>query len=303
VSMLVPIYKELPRFAKWLEQVITHKGLYGTGEVGIYSLDLIPATLNFWWINLKPLTILLSFSIIALGWLAYRARQLSIKIPASTYAMTVGLLFHTFMLLILLTKAGLKLRYSLSVAATLPILILLVIFLAETITQKKIKWISLLYAAVCVGVMINLGQQIMLARNRSLEETDARLSKSRVVTRLAKEMGIPKSDLVVVFAYGVPIQCSGMLEASAWTGYFKKEISAMCPNQHAIFDTEVELNSIQPITEIQDIDWDLVIWPGNASELPDYLKSIGAVNIPRTWYVVRAHWFFIHPEAIGSASP
>jgi len=302
-SMLIPIYRELPRFATWLARVISHKGLYGTGEAGIYSLDLIPITLGYWWANIKPIVILLTLCIIVLGWSSYRARQTSLKLSASTYSMTIGMLFHITLLLIVVGKAGLKLRYTLSLAATIPILILLVIYIAGIIIPKIINWTSLLYIIICVGVVMELGQQIDIAQRRSLEEADARLSKSRVVTHLAKDMGVQKPEVVVVFAYGVPVQCSGMLEASAWTGYFKREISAMCPNQHVIFDTDVELNSVQPVTKIENIDWDLVIWPGNGSSLPDYLDSIGAVNIPKTWYIVRSHWYYIHPEFIKSTLP
>jgi hypothetical protein len=39
----------------------------------------------------------------------------------------------------------------------------------------------------------------------------------------------------------------------------------------------------------------MVVWPGNGSNLPEYLNAVGAVNIPKDWHIRRAKWFFIHP--------
>jgi hypothetical protein len=47
---------------------------------------------------------------------------------------------------------------------------------------------------------------------------------------------------------------------------------------------------------MSDIDWDVVIAPGNHSGLQDILRDQGAVNIPRAWGVERSAWFFIRPE-------
>jgi hypothetical protein len=140
-----------------------------------------------------------------------------------------------------------------------------------------------------------LSWQFQVQRKVSLEEREARIAKYQAVTRLAQELGFPRKDVVVVYAYGVPLQCAGMLAAMNWTGKFVDEITAMCPNQHSIFDTVIELNTAVPLVNIQDIDWDLVVWPGNGSDLPEYLNSVGAVNIPKDWHIRRAKWFFIHP--------
>src|SRR5687767_11234988 len=48
LTMLVPVYKELPRFAGWLTRIITHQGLYGTGAPGIYTLAMIPISISYW---------------------------------------------------------------------------------------------------------------------------------------------------------------------------------------------------------------------------------------------------------------
>ncbi|HXQ34859.1 MAG TPA: hypothetical protein VN843_12670, partial [Anaerolineales bacterium] len=103
-------------------------------------------------------------------------------------------------------------------------------------------------------------------------------------------------DIVVVYAYAVPLKCAGLLQASNWIGSFKEEIAEVCPNQFATWDSNIELNISEYATDIRDITWDMVIWPGNGTNLPDYLYSIGAINIPDSWRVRRSSWFFIHPR-------
>lgn len=299
VAMLIPIYKELPRFIKWSTQVATHQGAYGTGKPGIFPISLIPTALDVWWQYARPMLLALVFGLIALLVFAYLRNRLSIKVQPSVYAMIVGLLFHLFFLLIILVKAGLKLRYTLSLAATLPVLILLILKLSESIDWKRTVFTRIFSVVVLLGLVVSLVREMKLADRRSYVEEDARRAKSQAVTRLARELGVAKEDLVVVFAFAVPLQCSGMLEASNWTGAMKDEVAAMCPNQHAIFDSELQLNTYQPVPGIEDIDWDLVIWPGNGSDLPTYLESVGGVIIPNSWHVRRNKWFYIRSEVLN----
>jgi hypothetical protein len=76
----------------------------------------------------------------------------------------------------------------------------------------------------------------------------------------------------------------------------------MCPNQYVILDAaeglDADFLTARPIPNIQDLKWDLVVWPGNSSHLPDYLKSIGAVTVPNSWHVKRSPWFYIHSEVL-----
>ena len=295
--MLVPIYKELPRFFAWVTRIITHQGLYGSGEEGIYSLSFIPLAINFWWDNIRPMIIVLLLTLAVVGGIAYWTNKSGEKIKPGVVAMICGLLFQIGLLLLLMTKAALKLRYSLSVAAILPVLILLTIHLLETTPWRTLKLKRAFYTIVLVGVVFSLINEIGLQRQRAFVEHDAALAKSQAVTRLAREKNVSEDDIVVVYAYAVPLKCAGLLQASNWIGSFKEEIAEVCPNQYAIWDSNIELNISEYATDIRDLTWDLVIWPGNGTNLPDYLYSIGAINIPENWKVRRSSWFFIHPLA------
>jgi hypothetical protein len=299
ISMLVPIYKELPRFVNWTLHVTTHSGAYGTGEEGIFPLSLIPTALTVWWLNASPMVIALILVIIGLVVVAFLRRKNAAPVEPAIYAMTVAMTFHLFILLIPLIKAALKLRYTLSLAATLPILVLLLLKLSEGFEWRRVTVTRVASVLVLAAVGISLVQEMDLAQQRAFVEQEAIKATDRAEKLLAKQMNVPQSDLVVVYAFATPLKCSGLLEASNWTGAFKDKVAALCPNQHAIFDSELQLNTYEPVPGLKDIDWDLVVWPGNGSNLPAYLDSVGAVTIPDSWRLRRDKWFYIHSEVLS----
>ncbi|HET9907318.1 MAG TPA: hypothetical protein VFQ23_11770, partial [Anaerolineales bacterium] len=297
--MLIPVYKELPRFAGWLTRILTHQGLYGTGERGIYTLNLIPAAINYWLVTIPLMMIVLLLTLATLGAFAIWIRKASIKVSPGTYAMVIGLLFHIAFVLLVMSKAVLRLRFSLSLAAILPVLILLVLKISEITPWRVSKLKPVLYTMTIFGVVSVLVQQINLQSTRAAVERDAPLAKEQAVSRLSQKTNVSEEDIVVVYAFSVPLKCPGLLLASSWTGSFGSEIQSICPNQYAILDVneglDAEFNISGTIPHITEIDWDLVVWPGNGSNLPEYLYSIGAINIPNSWHVRRDKWFFIHP--------
>ncbi len=103
--MLAPVYKELPRFAGWLTQIITHQGLYGTGASGIYTFAMIPISLSYWWATIRLMLLILLSTLIALGLLIAWRRKTNNKIPPGSFAMTLGLLFQTGLVLFVMSKA------------------------------------------------------------------------------------------------------------------------------------------------------------------------------------------------------
>ena len=296
--MLIPIHKEIPRFIVWLTGIITHLGLYGSGQSGVYSLNLIPISIEYWWSTIRPMMILLLCTLILLGIFAYWHRKTTQAIEASDFSMVVGLLFHIGLVLLLMTKAALKLRYSLSLAAILPVLVFMLLKLLESTPWRSSKILVLFYGIIFLGVVASLISQIQLANLRAYQEQDAQIVKVQAINKLANEKNIKEDDIVVVYAYSVPLKCAGLLQATNWIGNFKKELSEICPNQYAIWDSGIQLNTAVPVTDIEDINWDVVIWPGNGTNLPEYLYSKGAINIPDSWHVRKSKWFFIHSDVV-----
>ncbi|HAV76608.1 MAG TPA: hypothetical protein DCX53_04560 [Anaerolineae bacterium] len=210
--------------------------------------------------------------------------------------MIAGLAVQIALIFLVMIKATIKLRYSLSLAATLPVLVFIVLKILETSAWKVEKLQIPFYGLILIGVVFSLTSQKPIIDERHRVEGIIQNAKDQAVNQLAKRMNMEEEDIVVVNAYAVPLKCAGLLQGSNWTGNFEAELLNICPNQHAVWDTIVDLNTAVPVKNISDIEWDMVIWPGNGSNLPEYLNAVGAVNVPRSWHVEYSKWFFIRPE-------
>jgi hypothetical protein len=297
--MLIPIYEALPRFLAWIIDIVTHSGVYGTGESGLFSAELLSVGIANWWGSIRAMLLLLFASMIFLGAFGYWSRKNDKTLRPEDFAMLSGLVFHIILIVFVLSKAPLKLRYSLSLAAILPVLLFMILKLFQS-TPWKGQWLQApLHGLILLGVVVTLITQIQIAERQAYIEQDAQLARVQAINRLAQEKNVKEEDLVIVYTFSTPLKCSGLLHAMNWTGNFKTELGQLCPNQHAFWDSTIELNMPVPQPHIDEIDWDLVVWPGNGSNLPEYLESVGATIIPDSWHVRRNKWFYIHGDVLG----
>ncbi len=295
--LLLPAYQALPRLLNWFTRLVGSQGVYGTGEAGFYSLQLLPLSLGFWSehapVLMTALVLSLSLAVVSL----WKARRDGLALSSADLALALGLTLQALLLIFVLSKFFYRLRYLLSLAALLPILALLALKLAEQ-ARLRIDWLKrLALAGLLLSMAAFVGQEITSQRKKALDEREAAISRSQVVSILTKQKGVGENDLVIVYAFSTPIKCAGLLTANNWIRAFDDEIAALCPNQYAIYDFkfDYELNTPHPIPQIEQISWDVVVWPGNGSNLPDYLDSVGARTVPGSWGISRGGWFFIRP--------
>lgn len=296
ISMLVPVYREVPQFADWLWRILTNRGIYGTGGSGVYTLDMIPDSLSFWWATI-PLLLLLTLATVAMFCVVvYFAKKLALRLSPGHVAIAVGLLFQLMMLFIVLSKLWPKLRYMLSIAALLPVLLLVALKLLEQTPWKKLFIGPVIGLVSLAAVVFVLVQSIQAEAKKAFVERDAALARSLVVTHFAQMKHIPEKDVVVVYGSNTPLKCAGLLVANDWLRTFDAEIGALCPSQYALYDmtADIDLMVTQPVPTLEQIDWDIAISPGNHTGLQDKLRSLGASNIPNSWGVERGAWFFIN---------
>lgn len=297
-AMLAPIAHEIPRFVSWFTRILTNTGVYGSGAAGIYTLEMIPQSLEFWWQNLPAL---MSYLLAALTLLTalflLKPRIAAWEISPADQAMLIGLLAQVAMLLAVFSKLYPKLRYMLALAAVLPILFFLLIKLLETAPPGLTPLKRALALIALIAVIAALPGALNTQTKKAFVQRDAALARSLVVTKLAQLRQLPEAEIVVVYGSGTPIKCAGLLMANNWIRAFDREIARLCPNQFSIYDSpvEIELNILYPVPQLEEIAWDLVVSPGNHSGLQDLLFAQGAVNVPKAWGVNRGKWFFIHP--------
>lgn len=301
--LLIPVYHELPRLWDWLSRLIGRNGLYGAGQPGIYSPALIIASLGFWWRNVPFVMLFLTIELAAFGLIAWRVRSRALgRIAAGDFALAIGLLSQALMLIIVLSKMYYRLLYVLALSAILPVLGLLALKLFEEINWGSTGIKRVIYAGLIASTLYFLPYEVLSQQRQATVEREFAAAYSQVVDRLAKIKGVPTEKIVTVYAFDTPSKCSGLLMAKNVTGALGREIARQCPGQYASYDLayESELNLPYPITPIEKIDWDLVVWPGNGSSLPEYLDSVGAENIPKSWHILRGKWFYIRSAELQS---
>jgi hypothetical protein len=296
--MLLPISGQLPRLLEWLTRLIGSSGLYGAGEQNLYSLNLIPLSIGFWAQYAPTLMLALAVIIAGLSLVAWLVRKNQMVISPADFSILAGMLVQVAVLVLILAKFFYRIRYTLSLAAVLPMLLFVVIKLLENSPWNLVALKRAVYIGIISSAFVFMAHDMQIQRQRDFVEKDAALARSVATASLAQSMDISKDEVVTVYGFGTPLKCAGLLLANNWIRAFDREIGDLCPNQYALYDFafEVELNLPQPVAQIEEIDWDLVVWPGNGSDLPVYLESVGAQNIPGSWGIERAKWFFIRPE-------
>jgi hypothetical protein len=298
LALLIPISGQVPRMLEWLARLLGTTGLYGAGEQNLYSLNLIPLSIGFWAQYIPILMLALGLALVGLTTIAWLARQGRLYISPADFAMLVGMLAQTAILLLVLSKFFSRIRYTLSLAAVLPVLVFIIIKLLENSPWNSTNIKRMFYVGTITSALVFMVGDMQIQRQWDFVEKDAAQARSVAAASLAQSKGIAKDEVVTVYGFGTPLKCAGLLLANNWIRAFDQEIGDLCPNQYALYDFsfDVEFNLPQPVPHIEEIDWDLVVWPGNSSYLPAYLKSVGARNIPRSWGVERSKWFYIRPD-------
>ncbi len=297
-AMLLPIFSALPRLLGWLTRLLGNDGLYGSGQQNFYSLALIPASLIFWAQTIPLVLLALALALILLLGLWRKRRQLP-ALPPQDAAMLWGILAQIALLMFALSKMFYRVRYTLAIAAILPILFLLALKWSEKNSAVHARLMRGLTLGIFLALIFSLTQELPDLNKKYAIEMDAARDRSLAVTTLAQRKGVSADHLVVVYAFGTPLKCAGLLLANNWLRVFDQQIGALCPNQFALYDFafDVRLNTPYPAPAVENIPWDMVLWPGNGSPLPAYLRSVGAENIPSRWGVNRSKWFFIRPDS------
>lgn len=294
IAMLVPIYREFPRFWTWLIKVTFSENLYGDGKVSFFTFDAFLESMQRWRMD-NEIIILFGVLMVAgccIG-LFYRQKY-DVKLPDHLPPLLITLSLHIFVLLILLTKAYARPRFTLSLAAILPIAFLAILQLLELIPLKIKKTKQLVYLLLIAGAFLTARFEMLRQYEKHALEVDLAANRSVVVKLFAQKYDMKPDEIVIVYAYGTPLKCASLLLANDWLGSFDREISALCPNQHSFYTDGilVELNSTRPLTNIANIEWDVVVSSGE----PKFLSLLDAdsmTNVPGKWGITRGTWFFI----------
>lgn len=293
-AMILPIYRELPRFWNWISGIIFSESLYGDGRESFFTFDALLFALQRW---PEDNIVLILFGVLLLAGLLmglYFCKKENSRPPANLSILLISLLVQVLFLAVLITRGYARPRYSLALAALLPVFFLAVLQLIELSKQHMKRIRQVIFALVIVGALLTTQAEMKRQYDKHTLEVELATSRSIVIKSYAEQYNLPEDEITIVYAYGTPLKCASLVLANDWLALFDKEISALCPNQYAIYTdgASVNLNSNRALTSIKEIDWDIVVSSGE----PTFLSLLDAErikNVPGAWGIVRRTWFFV----------
>jgi hypothetical protein len=257
-----PVMHRFREFYIWMKDLVFHQGRYGGGEAGFSTPGQMVDNLIWLW-NREELIFIVSILAMLMLLLAMRWQWRERVTSASWWSLSIGVFVQTLLLWFVIVKHPGQ-NYLLSIAAVLPIQFVLSfdVFLRRATPTAMIARASgwLLLLGFFVGMVIALG-----SHNRHREQVE--LAEQQVAATLddvQRQSGKSRSELVVLWGYGVPSKCYALRYGNFSTegAALSKEIDEICPGEwtYDVWGGYAELPfAYEPLGQNQD--WDLVILP------------------------------------------
>ncbi|MCJ7433199.1 MAG: hypothetical protein MUO77_06890 [Anaerolineales bacterium] len=266
---ILPILGELSRVKEWFTRLIFHQGVYGSGEAGIISWQT--ATTNFTQMVSSQrelfIAVVVLFAIFVT--LVVTERELG-RAHSGLTAMGTGLIFQVIILTILIIKHPGQI-YLLSIAATLPLLLLIDLKLLEGwVDNKNSTNRNTAYLLLLIGLLlfigarsiINLKDAIYRHHDNVATMNTIDVATQRFLSEYAKNAGRDRQDLVVLYTYGTYNRCYALLFGKNYINLpIKKKIGEVCPNSYElnIWSRKVWAGFRDSQRALDEIKWDFII--------------------------------------------
>lgn len=257
VSILPSIHR-MPYFFEFIYNLFTHQLRYGTGPEGITSIPLL-------WSNLR--TMFTSAPLVFLVLLASPLISLFIFLQPnsrtpenhSIWALNCALLLQCGLIVLAILKHPGE-HYLLSLAATLPVLLLVIVKLSGF----NGRFSRQLGNALIIFCIISIGAFAFLSiKNRHAELREARAVEAeinRIIPEQEMRLNKKPGELLLLRTNGTYSYCSALLHGDFFSGgVFAAEINALCPSQAYFFTRYDWVLYRGTRVAIDDLPWDLLV--------------------------------------------
>ena len=258
VSILPSIHR-MPYFFGFIYNLLGHQLLYGTGPEGIPSISRL-------WSNLRdmvtaaPLVFLVMLASPFISLFIFRQRDAPrISENHALWALNFSLLLQCGMIMLAVLKHPGQ-HYLLSLTATLPILLLVILKLSDFNWRFSRQFGN----ALIIFSIISISAFALLSiKNRHAELIEARAVEAeinRIITEQEIRLNKKPGELLILRTNGTYSYCSALLHGDFFTaGVFATEITKWCPSQ-AYFINRFDWVYYQGAqVAIQDLPWDLLV--------------------------------------------
>jgi hypothetical protein len=284
VSILPSIHR-MPYFFGFIYNLFSHQLLYGTGPEGIPSISLL-------WSNLRdmvtsaPLVFLVMLVSLLISLFIFLQRNSRIPENHRFWALNFSLLLQCGMITLAVLKHPGE-HYLLSLAATLPVLSLVILKLSDFNWRFSRQFGD----ALIIFSIISIGAFALLSiKNRQAELLEARAVEAeinRLITEQEIRLNKKPGELLILRTNETYSYCSALLHGDFFTGgVFATEITKWCPSQ-AYFINRFDwvLYHGAPVA-MHDLPWDILVARTWALEGNPSWKEEKIVEYPHHIYLV-----------------
>jgi hypothetical protein len=249
VTATLPVIKRYPEFFQWVQELLFHQGVYGSGAAGITSPEQFLKNIMLVWSRLRLLTIAVFLVIVLLGIAIFLQRR-NRKRDLGLWAVACGLSVQLMVTMIIIFKHFLPV-YMLAVAAILPLLLAI----AFTLLRSSGPLARLLCVGVSVAVLLgflySLTNSVSSHRAMSSIIQSGEKEMERFFTDYAVATGQDRDSLTILWTYGTDSRCYALWYCNDYAKRaLSKEISQVCPYQRQLNFWRQE----QPPD-----DWDIIV--------------------------------------------
>jgi len=257
VSILPSIHR-MPYFFGFIYNLSTHQLRYGTGPKGIPSLSLVWSNLHDM-VTAAPLVFLVMLASVLISLFIFRQRDSRIPENRNLWALNFSLLLQCGIITLAVLKHPGE-HYLLSLAATLPVLSLVILKLSDFNGRfsRRFGNALLIFSIISISAFA-----LSSIRNRQAELRDARAVEAemnRIITEQEIRLNKKPGELIILRTNQTYSYCSALLHGDFFTaGVFATEINALCPSQAYFFNRfDWVLYQGTPVA-FRDLPWDLLL--------------------------------------------
>ena len=284
ISILPSIHR-MPYFFGFIYNLFNHQSLYGTGPQGLPSIPLLWANLHDM-IAAAPLVFLVMLASLFISVFLFRQRDSRIPENRSLWALDFSLLLQCDVITLAVLKHP-GLHYLLSLAATLPVLLLVIVELSDFNGRfsRQFGNALVLFSILSISVFALLSIKNRYAELREALAVEAEIN--RIITEQEIRLNKKPGELLILRTNETYSYCSALLHGDFFTaGVFATEIDTWCPSQAYFinrFDWVLYHGMQVPI---QDLPWDILVARTWALSDNPFWKKEKIYEYPNNIYLV-----------------
>jgi hypothetical protein len=255
---VLPVLGKMPTFFTGVGQLLAHENLDPQSAAGAP----VAATFSRGFIDLyhsaPALFISAGLSLLLVG-VALAAQRNIIQDRPELCALALGLILQMVLLTIAIIEHPVSI-YLLSIAATIPVLVLVGIRLLPDGLIGLMPFRQGLAAIIFVGFLAAFAQSVAAQRANAERITETVEQTTRSLEEHARATGQSPADLFVLWTYRSYAPCFSLWFGNDSTGrVFRKEIGEICYRQPEFNIWSQKVVSSQGVSQLSDARWDAII--------------------------------------------